>query len=305
MTGPLPLPVRVALARRVDTVPAADALPGGCAYEPKFDGHRMVVLTGPVRLQTRSGRLVTATFPEIAEAAGALPSGTVLDGEVVIWRDGRIDFGALQRRALRGSRRRPVLPANYAAFDLLAAGGTDLRGRPYDERRAALVALLAPLGPPLQAVPMTTDRDEAVQWYTSLAPAGIEGLVVKGRGQRYRPDRRDWLKLRHAVPQDAEAIGFTGAPRAPRALVLDLGDGPFASAPLDAPSARSSPRSSSPRRPRPPRPSTTAPPTARCPPPSPSRSSRARAATPSPRCSASGPRRDGAEWFTTPPRKGR
>ncbi|MEU0182409.1 ATP-dependent DNA ligase [Streptomyces sp. NPDC006207] len=235
MTDPLPLPVRVALARRVDTVPAADALPGGCAYEPKFDGHRMVVLTDPVRLQTRSGRLVTPTFPEIAEAAGALPAGTVLDGEVVIWRDGRVDFGALQRRALRGSRRRTDLPANYAAFDLLATAGTDLRGRPYHERRTALVALLEPLGPPLQAVPMTTDRDEAVHWYASLAPAGIEGLVVKGRGQRYRPDRRDWLKLRHAVPQDAEAIGFTGTPRAPRALVLDLGDGPFATAPLDAP----------------------------------------------------------------------
>jgi ATP-dependent DNA ligase len=234
VTDPVALPVRVALARRVDTVPAADALPGGCAYEPKFDGHRMVVLTDPVRLQTRSGRIVTATFPEIADAAGALPPGTVLDGEVVIWRDGRIDFGALQRRALGGSCR-PVLPANYAAFDLLAAGGTDLRGRPYDERRAALVALLTPLGPPLQAVPMTTDRDEAVQWYASLAPAGIEGLVVKGRGQRYRPDRRDWLKLRHAVPQDAMAIGFTGTPRTPRALVLDLGDGPFASAPLEAP----------------------------------------------------------------------
>ncbi|MFD3455670.1 ATP-dependent DNA ligase [Streptomyces sp. NPDC058691] len=237
MTDPVPPPVVVMLARRVETVPEPDALPGGCAYEPKFDGHRMVVLTDPVRLQTRSGRIVTDTFPELAEAARALPPGTVVDGEVVIWRDGRIDFGALQRRALGGTRRRPTAPppANYAAFDLLAAGGTDLRGRPYDERRAALTTLLAPLGPPLQPVPMTTERDEALHWYASLAASGIEGLVVKGRAQRYRPGRRDWLKLRHSVPQDAVAIGFTGTPRAPRALVLDLGDGPLASAALDAP----------------------------------------------------------------------
>ncbi|MFF3558425.1 ATP-dependent DNA ligase [Streptomyces sp. NPDC002574] len=236
MTDPVPPPVVVMLARRVETVPEADALPGGCAYEPKFDGHRMVVLTGPVRLQTRSGRIVTDTFPELAEAARALPPGTVVDGEVVIWRDGRLDFGALQRRALGSTRRRlSAPPANYAAFDLLAVGGTDLRGRPYDERRAALTALLTPLGPPLQPVPATTDRAEALNWYASLAASGIEGLVVKGRAQRYRPGRRDWLKLRHSVPQDAVAIGFTGTPRTPRALVLDLGDGPLASAPLDAP----------------------------------------------------------------------
>lgn len=221
---PIPPPVEVALSRRVDRLPACDALPGGCAYEPKFDGHRLVILTGPVRLQTRNGRMVTATFHEIAAAAEALPPGTVLDGELVVWQDGRLDFGALQRRALRGAR---IPPVNAALFDVLALDGTDLRRSPYEERRRTLTELLAPLGPPLQTVPMTTDRDEAVGWYEGLAAIGIEGLVVKGLAQPYRPRRRDWLKLRHTVPQDALALGYTAD-----ALVVDLGDGPVLSAPL-------------------------------------------------------------------------
>jgi ATP-dependent DNA ligase len=221
---PIPPPVEVALSRRVDRLPAAGTLPGGCAYEPKFDGHRLVVLTHPVRLQTRAGRIVTGTFPEIAEAAEALPPGTVLDGELVVWRDDRLDFAALQRRALRGSL---APPANVALFDVLALNGTDLRHRPYAQRRRILVDLLTPLGPPLQSVPMTTDPDEATGWYEGLAAIGIEGLVVKGLAQPYRPRRRDWLKLRHTVPQDAVAVGFTA-----NALLVDLGDGPVLSAPL-------------------------------------------------------------------------
>lgn len=226
MTGhePIPPPVEVALARRVDRLPAGDALPGGCAYEPKFDGHRLVILTSPVRLQTRAGRMVTGTFPEIAQAAEALPPGTVLDGELVVWRGDRLDFGALQRRALRGAT---APPANSALFDVLALGGRDLRRSPYEQRRAALTELLTPLGPPLQTVPMTTDPEEAASWYEGLAAIGIEGLVVKGLAQPYRPRRRDWLKLRHSVPQDAVAVGITAD-----ALVVDLGDGPVASAPL-------------------------------------------------------------------------
>jgi ATP-dependent DNA ligase len=223
---PIPQPVEVMLARRVERLPEPGDMPGGCAYEPKFDGHRLVVLTGPVRLQTRSGRVVTGTFPEIAEAAEALPPGTVLDGELVIWREGKLDFGALQKRSLRGLH---TPAANYAAFDLLACNGLDWRSRPYEERRLGLTSLLGPLGPPLQPVPVTADRAEAESWYAGLAANGIEGLVVKGRAQRYRPGRRDWLKLRHSVPQDAVAIGT-----AESSLVVDLGDGPVETAPLDA-----------------------------------------------------------------------
>uniref|UniRef100_UPI003F80479E ATP-dependent DNA ligase n=1 Tax=Streptomyces flavofungini TaxID=68200 RepID=UPI003F80479E len=140
-------PVRVALAEGVTALPEG----GGWAYEPKFDGHRMVVLldgAGRVTLQARSGRNVTPAFPDLEQAAARLPAGTVLDGEVVVWSGGRIDFAAVQRRAaatpLRAGALARAQPASYAAFDLLAEAGTDCRGLTYEERRARLVGLLAP-----------------------------------------------------------------------------------------------------------------------------------------------------------------
>ncbi|MGV2919586.1 ATP-dependent DNA ligase [Streptomyces alfalfae] len=230
-------PVRVALAESVIALPEG----GGWAYEPKFDGHRMVILldeAGQVTLQARSGRDVTAAFPDLERAAARLPAGAVLDGEVVVWSGGRIDFAAVQQRAaatpLRAGALARALPASYAAFDLLAEGGDDCRRLPYAERRARLVRLLAPWGPPLQAVPSTTDRDTALTWYETLPETGVEGLVAKRLDGAYRSGTRAWLKLRHSDTRDAVVIGCTGPPGRPQALVLALpGDGaPVVSSPL-------------------------------------------------------------------------
>ncbi|MFG2191436.1 ATP-dependent DNA ligase [Streptomyces sp. NPDC048639] len=216
-------PLRVALARSVDVLAR-----GRYAYEPKFDGHRLVVFRTErgVQLQARSGRIVTDSFPDLARAARALPPGTVLDGEVVIWTGGRTDFAAVQTRAMAGRTRAAALarelPASYAAFDLLGSGSADLRGHPYEERREALVELLAPLGPPLQPVPVTTDPETATAWYESLREVGVEGLVMKRLDHPYRGGRRDWLKLRHNETRDAVVVGYTGPRTRPRNLVLVL-----------------------------------------------------------------------------------
>ncbi|MFD8143556.1 ATP-dependent DNA ligase [Streptomyces sp. NPDC059708] len=217
-------PVRVALAASVGTLPRGP----GLAYEPKFDGHRMVVLrtAGGVVLQARSGRTVTAAFPDLAAAARALPAGTVLDGEVVVWHAGRTEFALVQRRAAatpaRAAALARTLPASYAAFDVLELAGLDVRARPYAHRRELLVDLLAPLGPPLQPVPMTTDPELALTWYETLPASGIEGLVVKRLDQPYPSGRRSWRKLRHTNVRDAAVIGYTGTPARPLALVLLL-----------------------------------------------------------------------------------
>ncbi|MFG3494854.1 ATP-dependent DNA ligase [Streptomyces sp. NPDC047928] len=233
---PLSPPFRVALAENVDRLPRE----AGLAYEPKFDGHRMVLFRrgDGVLLQARSGRIVTAAFPDLAEAALTLPDGTVLDGEVVVWSGGRVDFAAVQGRAAATPGRAPALarrlPASYAAFDVLAADGRDLRLRPYAERRRRLVDLLGDLGPPLQAVPMTTDPDVAAEWFETLTAAGIEGLVVKRLDQSYRAGTRAWRKLRHTDTRDAVVVGFTGPRERPTALVLVLPDDdtPIVSSPL-------------------------------------------------------------------------
>ncbi|MEU3904886.1 ATP-dependent DNA ligase [Streptomyces goshikiensis] len=227
----------VALAEAVTTLPRAP----GLAYEPKFDGHRLVVVrtVEDVVLQARSGRIVTAAFPDLAAAARQLPAGTVLDGEVVVWQEGRTDFALVQRRAAATAARAAVLaqslPASYAAFDVLELAGLDLRARPYERRRALLVDLLLPLGPPLQPVPMTTDPELAATWYETLPASGIEGLVVKRLDQPYPAGRRGWRKLRHTNVRDAAVVGYTGSPRRPVALVLVLPVGdetPLVSSPL-------------------------------------------------------------------------
>ena len=129
----------------------ADALPGdrpgGWAFEPKFDGFRCVAFrtVDAVVLQSRQQRPLGGYFPEILTALSELPVGVVLDGELVICRDGRLDFAALQQRIHPSASRARDLsvawPATYVVFDLLARRGKDLRSRPYTTRRAELEKL--------------------------------------------------------------------------------------------------------------------------------------------------------------------
>ncbi|MFD8566658.1 hypothetical protein [Streptomyces sp. NPDC059639] len=69
---------------------------------------------------------------------------------------------------------------------------------PYTERRAALLEVLEPLGPPLQVVPATEDVDVAGIWYEVLPEQGVEGIVAKRAGAPYRPGR-SWQKIRNAM----------------------------------------------------------------------------------------------------------
>ncbi|CAM5316093.1 DNA ligase OS=Streptomyces aurantiogriseus OX=66870 GN=GCM10010251_96440 PE=4 SV=1 [Streptomyces aurantiogriseus] len=192
-----------------------------------------------VRLQSRSGRDVTAHWMDLAVAAMRLPPGVILDGEAVVYlsdADGnaRISFEAAQSRALSRPRRARELadrhPATYVAFDVLAhpaAGFPDLRPRPYVERRQVLLDVLADAGPPIVPVWSTTDLDEALLWYTALEGTGVEGIVAKPLRRAYKAGRV-WAKIRHADTVDAAVVGFTGSARHPKALAVRLPDGQVA-----------------------------------------------------------------------------
>jgi ATP-dependent DNA ligase len=219
-------PVAVELAKPVRTIPAASALPGGCLYEPKWDGYRLVVVRtgGSTRVWSKQGRDLTDRFPDVVAAAVAqVPAGTVLNGEVVIWNGSRLDFGLLQQRMVTPAGRIAALaaahPASYVAFDLLAAGGTDLRAWTLTRRRAALTDLAARWAPPLQLSPATTDPAEARTWFHDYRPAGVEGLVAKGAGTRYAPGRREWLKVKSWETTEVIAGGVIGPIERPSQLV--------------------------------------------------------------------------------------
>lgn len=221
-------PIEVMLARAVGSVPAPTALPGGVQYEQKWDGYRLVGFGTPRPfLQSRRGADLTEAFPEIAIAVATL-GDAVVDGELVIWGEGGLDFPALlQRMASKGPNARRLAatrPANYVVFDLLAAGGYDLRGEPLRVRRRRLEDLLANAQPPLMISAATTDRELAQEWLTTYAAAhvGIEGVVAKGLAQRYRGGARDWLKFRYRDTVDVIIGAVTGTLTHPERLVLGL-----------------------------------------------------------------------------------
>jgi ATP-dependent DNA ligase len=222
-------PVAVELAKPVRSIPAPTTLPGGCRYEPKWDGYRLVIVRGAAatRLWSKQGRDLTNRFPDIAAAALAqLPPGTVVDGEVVVWNGERLDFGLLQRRITVTTSRIGALvaanPASYVAFDLLAEGGTDLRGRPLRRRRSELEALAGHWAPPLQLSPATADVEQARQWFADFRAAGVEGLVAKGAASRYAPGRREWLKVKSWETTEVLTGGVIGPIEHPSQLVAGL-----------------------------------------------------------------------------------
>jgi ATP-dependent DNA ligase len=172
---------------------------------------------------------------DLALAGMQLPAGVVLDGEGIVYVDGRIDFGSVQSRANSTPARARILadgrPAHYAVFDILAhPEHGDVRGWSWIRRRTLLERLLEEygIGPPIQAVPTTTDVTTARVWYEVLQAQGIEGLVVKAGTSTYRGNARQWWKVRHAETVDARVVGYTGPAARPRALAVKFPDGRIA-----------------------------------------------------------------------------
>ncbi len=176
------------LAHQLDTVPNLDQKLGPVAdwqVEWKYDGIRgqIVKRGGQVWLWSRGEELVTERFPEIVALAQNLPDGTVLDGEVLVWKDGQAaPFALLQQRIGRKTLNKKVLadaPVNFMAYDLLEDGGRDIRALPQQERRTRLAALLA--GTDLLLSPV----EERASWadYAVLRSEsrarGMEGFMLK------------------------------------------------------------------------------------------------------------------------------
>jgi DNA ligase 1 len=154
--------------------------------EWKFDGIRgqIVKRAGQVWIWSRGEELVTERFPEIESVAMQLPDGTVLDGEILVMKEGQpAPFNLLQQRIGRKTLTKKVLadaPVGFMAYDLLEASGVDIRSAPQTERRAQLESLIAAHpGLALSARVQAQDwRDLAAQRAHSRA-RGVEGLMLK------------------------------------------------------------------------------------------------------------------------------
>jgi DNA ligase-1 len=148
--------------------------------EWKWDGIRgqLIKRAGRVALWSRGEELLTERFPDLLDAADRLPDGTVLDGEVLAWENGRpLPFSALQTRI---NKKQPTgllfadVPVIFRAYDLLERGGEDLRSRPLRERRGMLESVVSAVGSPL------------LQVSEVIAAASWEGLAELRAGSRDR-----------------------------------------------------------------------------------------------------------------------
>ncbi|KQY07356.1 ATP-dependent DNA ligase [Mycobacterium sp. Root135] len=209
MQLPVTPPVRPMLSKSVTTIPE------GASYEPKWDGFRSIWFKDgdDVQFGSRNERPLTRYFPELVQAAIAeLPDRCVVDGEIVIATDDGLDFDALQLRMHPAASRVRLLaeqtPASFIAFDLLALGDDDYTGRPFAERRAALVAALADCRPPIHLTPATTDVTVARRWFDDFEGAGLDGVVAKPLDGTYQPDKRVMFKVKHQRTADCVVAGY-------------------------------------------------------------------------------------------------
>lgn len=211
MNLPVNPPLLPMLAKRVEEIPAA----GEWIFEPKWDGFRVLVFRDgdEILIQSRDEKSLNRYFPEILKPLREqLPARSVLDGELVIAREGRLDFDALQLRIHPAASRVKLLaqqtPVSVVFFDLIAEGERDLREEPFERRRARLEKVLDSARAPIHLTPATCERTVALDWFRRFEGAGLDGVVAKPVAGTYEPDKRVMLKIKHERDCDCVVAGF-------------------------------------------------------------------------------------------------
>ncbi len=205
-------PVLPMLAKRVSELPPGE----GWIFEPKWDGFRTLVFRDGDELfiQSRDEKPLDRYFPELVEPLKAqLPERCVLDGEIVIARDGRARLrgaavapapgGVTREDAGDGDRRRRSCSSTCCARATATSATT-----PFRERRAALESILANAAPPLHLTPATRDRVVGADWFKRFEGAGLDGVIAKAPNGTYEPNKRVMLKVKHERDCDCVVAGF-------------------------------------------------------------------------------------------------
>jgi ATP-dependent DNA ligase len=198
----------------------------GWQYEPKWDGFRGVMENdgGELALWSRNERPLLRYFPELRPLGELLPPHSALDGEIVIARDGVLDFDSMQMRLhpaeSRIRRLSGEIPAIFIAFDLLLWDGDAVHERPLEERRLELLRR----GEGFWISPATTDLAAATGWLDRFEAAGLDGVVGKRLGLPYLPGSRDGVvKVKEHKTADCVVVGVRWKERPTRLATLLLG----------------------------------------------------------------------------------
>lgn len=195
-------------------------------YEIKLDGIRCIAYVEPdnLILQNKRGMNLTSLFPELKQGYKIYCKKCILDGEIIVYRDGKTDFYAIQRRVMMTDKFKIHLasvdaPASFVAFDILYLDGEQITNLPLIERKKLL---------------RKTVRDTklfAVSQYIENAGCALfeqtklfalEGVVAKRLNSKYYYDRRtqDWIKFKHLADDDFVVCGYIEKEKGITSIVL-------------------------------------------------------------------------------------
>ena len=186
---------------------------GDWLLERKLDGERCVARKGGggVRLESRTGKDLTGTYPEVGAAVAAqLARDLLLDGEVVAFDGDQTSFSRLQQRlglTNPSAEHVAAYPVVFCVFDLLEIDGKDFTDRPLIERRARLATSIRPSA----ALQLSEAwRGDSQQRFADACRSGWEGLIAKRADAPYARGRsKDWLKLKCVWEQEFVIGGYT------------------------------------------------------------------------------------------------
>jgi ATP-dependent DNA ligase len=198
----------------------------GWQYEPKWDGFRGVLENagGELAVWSRKERPLLRYFPELQPLGDLLPPRSALDGEIVISRDGALDFDAMQTRLhpaeSRIRRLSAEIPAEYIVFDVLVWDGEPVWKLPLEERRTRVEALKG-----FRISPATRKLADAQGWLARFESLGLDGVIAKRLGVPYLPGLRDGMvKVKEHKSADCVVVGvrWKGDRREIATLLLGL-----------------------------------------------------------------------------------
>jgi DNA ligase D-like protein (predicted ligase)/DNA ligase D-like protein (predicted 3'-phosphoesterase) len=181
-------------------------------FEVKWDGIRAVAYANPLSILSRSGSEMVGQFPELDEIRELAPE-CVLDGEIVLLRDGRNDIQALMGRFQKSDPRQieadsRSLPVTYVAFDILERDGAPLIHLPLEERRRILEEYVKEGKYLVRSIAV---QGEGERYYAEVVKRGLEGVMAKRLGSPYEPGARSgsWLKVKALKSCDCVVFGYT------------------------------------------------------------------------------------------------
>jgi ATP-dependent DNA ligase len=209
-------------AELVKELPEGD----GWQYEPKWDGFRGVLENdgGELALWSRKERPLLRYFPELRALGDLMPPHSALDGEIVIARDGVLDFDSMQMRLhpaeSRVRRLSAEIPAEFIAFDVLLWNGKPVHEFPLAKRRKELEKVAKGF----RLSPRTLDAAAASEWLDTFEAAGLDGVIAKRLDEPYRPGSREAvMKVKPYKTADAVVVGLRWKSKPDRIATLLLG----------------------------------------------------------------------------------